>query len=139
MSKESLQLPSDLVKRVQALVEALRSAIDALAADDPRIAREAVQCARDRLDEAEGAAIRAALERCHWRVKPAADLLGFRRHSALQKLLEPGRRHEAIGKELERQREESGYRGGRPPLPAAEPATVGQKAPPRRRRSAPHG
>ena len=129
-----LPLPDDPAKRADALSDALCASIEALASDAPRAAREAVQSARDRLDGAEGVAIRAALERTHWRVSAAGELLGYPRPSALQKLLEPGRRHEAIGAEVERHREASGYHGpGRPPvLPPA-----GQKSPPRRGRNAP--
>ena len=122
-------------------VRALCATIASLASDDPKAARMAVQYARDELDDAEAAAIRAALERFQWRVAPAAELLGYPRVSALQKLLEPGRRHEAIGKEVERQRKATGYHTGRPPTPKQEadiPPT-GQKATARRGRNTPRG
>lgn len=139
MPKEALPLPTDPAKRCDALTDALCAAIGALAVGDPHGARDAVQSARDRLDGAEAVAIRAALERSHWRVQPAAALLGYPRHQALVKLLEPGRRHEAIGAEVARHREESGYHRGHPPAAAAPAPETGQDAPPRRRQNAPRG
>lgn len=122
---------------IDKLTNALRAAIETLAADDPCAAREAVQGARTSLDDAEGSAIRAALLQCGWRVQPAAELLGFPRHSALQKLLEPGRRHETIGHEIDRQRNKLGYHGGRPPHIEMPP--MGQKVTSRRGKTAPRG
>lgn len=145
MSKEPSPKPTD------ALTEALAEAVEKLASTDPHAAREAVLDARLRLDEAEGVALRAALARCYWRVKPAADLLGFPRHSALQKLLSPGARHAALGEEIQQHRDETGYHLGRPPAlkPADDPnepspsprraPKPGRSAPPRRGQNAPKG
>jgi hypothetical protein len=140
MSKESISLPADPKKRVSLLTTALGTAIETLATLLPRAGREAVQVARERLDAAEAATIRVALERCQWRVQPAADLLGYPRTSALEKLIQTGRRHEAIGLEIKHQRQETGYSRGRPP--ATQPETsevlpVGQNVTPRRRRNTP--
>lgn len=139
MAKETLTLPSDPAKRPDALATALCDAIEEQAVDDPGGARAAVLRAREALDEAEGAAIRAALARFNWRLAPAAALLGFPRHSALQKLVEKGRRHEAIGREIERHRDALDYHGGRPPKALIEPPPEGQKSPRRRGKNAPHG
>lgn len=130
-------MTKDIAKRADALARDLRAAIEAVAEGDPKAAREAVQRARETLDQAEADVIRAALERSDWRVARAAELLGYPRAQALFKLLEPGRRHGALGKEIERQREKLGFHMGRPPIPEA--PTEGRKAPPRRGKSAPRG
>ncbi len=134
---DDASMTKDAAKRVDALAATLRMAIEAIAGDDPLAAREAVQRARAALDDAEAAAIRAALERCQWRVKPASKLLGYDFHSALQKLVAPGRRHEAIGHEIDQHRKAAGYEGGRPPSSKIEAQPSGQKASSRRGRSAP--
>ncbi len=80
---------------------------------DPKTLMERVAALRREADEVEAQAILEALERSSWLVARAADLLGMK-NSSLQRLLEPGRRHEAVGREVTKQREASSYTTGRP-------------------------
>ncbi len=56
----------------------------------------------------EGAAIRAALTACHWRVLPAAVLLGYPRHTTLVRAIE---RHPDIAASLRSVRDLGGIQG----------------------------
>lgn len=71
--------------------------------------------AKENAHEIEAHAIRAALERANWRVKPAAMLLRpDAGHSWLASLLGPDGRHREIGDELRKRDRERGYHAGRP-------------------------
>lgn len=64
---------------------------------------------------AEAAALRLALNQGGWYVARAAELLGWRQQT-LNAVLAPGRRHAAIGVELDAKRKEMGYSMGNPRL-----------------------
>jgi transcriptional regulator with GAF, ATPase, and Fis domain len=68
----------------------------------------------DEAEAIEAEAIREALKQSDWLVARAAATLGMGT-SSLQRLLEPGRRHEAIGREAREHRTADGYQTGRPP------------------------
>jgi len=80
---------------------------------DPPVLLAKAKKLRDDADAVEAEAIREALRSSDWLVARAAAVLGMGT-SSLQRLLEPGRRHDAIGREARQHREATGYQTGRP-------------------------
>ncbi len=79
----------------------------------PRALLEESRTTREKADELETQAIRAALEQAQGLVARAAELLGVTQ-GWLSGLLRDGRKHEALGREAERLRDAAGYHGGKP-------------------------
>lgn len=72
-----------------------------------------VERLRSQADELEAQAFLEAFEQAEGLVKRAAELLGMHR-SSFRRLIDPGGRHEEVGRAAEEMRRATGYTFGKP-------------------------
>ncbi|HZP66396.1 MAG TPA: helix-turn-helix domain-containing protein [Rudaea sp.] len=80
----------------------------------PKALLDEANALRDKANDLEEQAFRAALEQCNWFEARAAELLGVNRSTFKQAI---SRRYTKLGAEAAHRRKQAGYAGGNPHLP----------------------